>query len=213
MNYLQTQLPTDTWVDCSWNEFIQIVENQVIEKANFYYHNGQVRIEMPPVGSDHADNNGIIVILINLFGIAKNLPMRLRVNCSYRKAGVREAQPDVSYYIGGTIAPTGSSVVDLDNNSPPDLVIEIADTSLADDLGQKRLLYEDLAVNEYWVVDVKKVQITAFKIIPHGGSQRISESNVLPGLAIALLEEGLRRSRETDNTSVASWFLATVQDL
>jgi Uma2 family endonuclease len=139
--------------------------------------------------------------------------MRLRVNCSYRKTGVREAQPDASYYIGGAIAPTGSSVVDLDNNSPPDLVIEIADTSLADDLGQKRLLYEDLAVNEYWVVDVKKVQITAFKIIPNGGSQRISESNVLPGLAIALLEEGLRRSRETDNTSVASWFLATVQDL
>ena len=64
-----------------------------------------------------------------------------------------------------------------------------------------------------WVVDVKKVRITAFKIIPNGGSQRISESNVLPGLAIALLEEGLRRSRETDNTSVASWFLATVQDL
>ncbi len=139
--------------------------------------------------------------------------MNLLINCSYRKTGVREAQPDASYYIGGAIAPTGSSVVDLDNNSPPDLVIEIADTSLADDLGQKRLLYEDLAVNEYWVVDVKKVQITAFKIIPNGGSQRVSESNVLPGLAIALLEEGLRLSRETDNTSVASWFLATVQDL
>jgi Uma2 family endonuclease len=213
MSYLQTQLPTDTWVDCSWNEFIQIVENQVIEKANFYYHNGQVRIEMPPVGSLHSRDNGIIVILVNQFGIAKGIQLNLLINCSYRKTGVREAQPDASYYIGGAIAPTGSSVVDLDRNSPPNLVIEIADTSLADDLGQKRLLYEDLAVNEYWVVDVKKVQITAFKIIPHGGSQRISESNVLPGLAIALLEEGLRRSRETDNTSVASWFLATVQDL
>ena len=62
-------------------------------------------------------------------------------------------------------------------------------------------------------MDVKKARITAFKIIPDGGSQRISESNVLPGLAIALLEEGLQRSREMDNTSVASWFLATVQDL
>lgn len=213
MNYLQTQLPTDTWVDCGWNEFIQIVENPIYEKAKFYYHNRQLRIEMPPVGSDHADDNGIIVVLINLFGIAKNLPMRLKVNCSYRRSGLREAQPDASYYIGErvSLAPTGSSVVNLDNNSPPDLVIEIADTSLADDLGQKRLLYEDLAVNEYWVVDVKKARITAFKIIPDGGSQRISESSVLPGLAIALIEEGLQRSREIDNTSVASWFLATVQ--
>lgn len=61
------------------------------------------------------------------------------------------------------------------------------------------------------VVDVKRARITAFQIIPNGGSQRISESNVLPGLAIALLEEGLRRSREMDNTSIAAWFLA--QDL
>lgn len=88
------------------------------------------------------------------------------------------------------------------------MAIEIADTSLADDLGQLRLLYEDLAVSEYWVVDVKRARITAFQIIPNGGSQKISESNVLPGFAIALVEEGLRRSREMDNTSVAAWFLA-----
>ena len=215
MSELQTKLPTDTWVDCPWDEFVQAIEDPAYEKAKCYYHNGQLRIEMPPVGPKHADDNGIIVILINLFGIAKGIPMRLLINCSYRKQGVRETQPNASYYIGQRVnlAPTGSAVVNLDSNSPPDLAIEIADTSLADDLGQKRLLYEDLAVTEYWVVDVKKARITAFKIIPDGGSQRISESNVLPGLAIALLEEGLQRSREMDNTSVASWFLTTVQDL
>ncbi len=53
-------------------------------------------------------------------------------------------------------------------------------------------------------MDVKQAQITAFKIVPNSGSQRISESNVLPGLAIALLEAGLQRSREMDNTSVAA---------
>ncbi len=213
MSEIQTKLPSDTWVDCTWDEFIEAIAQPEYEKAKCYYHNGQLRIEMPPVGSDHADDNGIIVILINLFGIAKNLPMRLRVNCSYRKSGVREAQPDASYYIGErvSLAPKGRNVVNLDSNSPPDLAIEIADTSLADDLGQKRLLYEDLAVAEYWVVDVKRARITAFQIIPNGGSQRISESNVLPQLAIALLEEALRRSRQMDHTSVAGWFLAQVQ--
>ena len=214
MSELQTKLPSDTWVDCTWDEFIQVIEDQVYAKAKCYYHNGQLRIEMSPVGPDHADDNGIIAILINLFGIAKGIPMRLRVNCSYRKPGVREGQPDASYYVGERVhlAPRGSSVVNLDSNPPPDLAIEVADTSLADDLGQKRLLYEDLAVAEYWVVDVKKARITAFKIVPNGGSQRISESNVLPGLAIALLEEGLRLSREIDNTSVGAWFLAQVQE-
>jgi Uma2 family endonuclease len=164
MTELQIKLPIDTWVDCTWHEFIEAIEDPLYEKAKSYYHNGQLRIEMSLVGPDHADDNGIIVVLVNLFGIATGIPMRLLINCSYRKPGVREAQPDASYYIGERVglAPTGSSVVDLDNNAPPDLAIEIADTSLGDDLGQKRILYEDLAVAEYWVVDVKKAQNYCF---------------------------------------------------
>lgn len=207
---LQTKILTDTWITVTWNEYTQLVENREYEKAKCYYHKEQLRIEMPPVGADHANNNGIVTILVNLFGIAKAIPLLLFINCSYRKIGVREAQPDASYYIGESVklAPTGSSVVDLDNNQPPDLVIEIADTSLSDDLGAKRILYEDLGVKEYWVVDVKKAQITAFKIIANNGSQRITLSEILPGLAISLLEEALQRSRTMDNTEVGSWFLA-----
>ncbi|WP_333319560.1 hypothetical protein [Microcoleus sp. B4-C1] len=55
-----------------------------------------MRIEMAAVGPDHADDNGVIVILINLLGIAKGIKMRLLVNCSYAKTGVRGAQPDAS---------------------------------------------------------------------------------------------------------------------
>lgn len=213
MSKLSTQLLSDTWILASWDDYIQIIENPTNEKAKGYYNNGKLRIEMPPVGPDRADDNGIIVVLVNLFGIAKSLEMRLKVNCSYRKPGVREAQPDASYYIGERVqlAPTGSSIVDLNSSQPPDLAIEIADTSLSSDLGEKRILYEDLGVTEYWVVDVKKAQITSFKITASGGSQRIRESVVLPGLAIALLEEGLQRSRRVDNTKVGQWFLAQVQ--
>lgn len=213
MTNLQTKLPTDNWITATWNEYIQLIEDPAYEKAKSYYHKEQLRIEMPPVGPDHADDNGIITILVYNYGIAKGIRMRLKVNCSYRKRGIREAQPDVSYYIGSRVqfAPTGSSIVDLDNNQPPDLVIEIADTSLSDDLGAKRILYEDLGVSEYWVVDVKKAKITAFKIIANNGSQRIPVSETLPGLAISLLEEGLQRSRTMDNTEVGSWFLQQVQ--
>ncbi|HEY9613179.1 Uma2 family endonuclease [Allocoleopsis sp.] len=213
MSELQIKIPTDTWVLAAWDEYIQAIEDPAYEKAKGYYHNGQLRIEMPPVGPDHADDNGIIVILVYNFGIAKGIRMRLKVNCSYRKPGVREAQPDASYYLGERVqlAPTGTSIVNLENHQPPDLAIEVADTSLSDDLGEKRILYEDLGVAEYWVVDVKKARITAFKIIANEGSQRIRESEVLPGLAISLLEEALRRSRQMDNTEVGAWFMAQVQ--
>ncbi len=138
--------------------------------------------------------------------------MNLLINCSYQKPGEKEVQPDVSYYLGerANLAPTGNSVTNLNNIAISDLAIEIADSSLADDLGQKRLIYEDLAIPEYWVIDVKKARITAFKIVSNGGSQRISESVVLLGLDFALLEEGLQRSRQTAHTSVAAWFLTCI---
>ncbi len=212
MNELQTKLPINTWIDCTWNDFIQLQQAPEYEKAKCYYHNGQLRIEMPPVGSDHSRDNGIVVILVNQYAIAKSIPLNLLINCSYQKLGEKEIQPDVSYYVGerANLAPVGSSVANLDNVALPDLAIEIANTSLADDLGQKRLIYQDLAISEYWVVDVKKARITAFKIVPNGGSQRISQSVALPGLDFALLEEGLQRSRQTDHTSVAAWFLTCI---
>ncbi len=210
---MQTTLPTDIWVSATWEEYEQAIATPAYAQARGYYHNGQMRIEMSPVGPNHASDNSLIDILVNLFGIAKGIPLRSLSNCSYRKKGVRECQPDLSYYIGDRVSasPQGSSVVNLDNAPAPDLAIEIADTSLADDLGVKRLLYEDVGVAEYWVVDVQQASITAFRILPDQASQRIAQSQVLPGLAIALLEEALQRSRQKDNSQVGAWFLAEVQ--
>ncbi|GEM_PF-1661342 len=85
-----------------------------------------------------------------------------------------------------------------------------ADTSLADDQGAKRLLYEDLQVKEYWILDVQNVRIIAFAI-ESGGSRRITESQVLPGLSISMLEEVLRRTRTMDQSQVGSWLLTQFQ--
>ena len=213
MSELQTKLPTDTWIEATWKEYIQAVADPQLEKAKCYYHNRRLRIEMPPVGPNHASDNTVIIGMINLFCTIKGIPQKGLTNCSYRKTGIRECQPDVSYYIGERVklAPQGSSVVSLDSHFPPDLVIEVADTSFADDIGEKRMLYEDMQVREYWVVDVRKAQIIAFSMIANSGSQRITESQVLPELPLSLLEESLQRSRNLDQTQVGTWFLEQIQ--
>ena len=212
MSELQTKLPTDTWVVATWDEYIQAIEDPAYEKAKGYYHNGHLRIEMPPVGSDHASDHTIIIFAVNLFATLKGIPLNGRDNCTYRKAGVQECQPDVSYHIGdrAQVIPWGTSIIDLDVYPLPDLVIEIANTSLADDKGEKRLLYEDLKVAEYWIVDVQNVQIIAFAIADRG-SKRITQSQVLPGLKILLLEEALRRSRQVDQAQVGAWLLSQMR--
>lgn len=212
MSELQTKLPTETWVVATWDEYIQAIEDPSYEKAKGYYHNGKLRIEMSPVGSDHASDHTVIIFAVNLFATIKGIPLNGRDNCTYRKTGYQEAQPDVSYYINenADAVPWGTSIINLDNYPPPDLVIEIANTSLADDKGEKRLLYEELKVGEYWIVDVQNVQILAFAVAD-GGSKRITQSQVLPGLAIALLEDALRRTRQMNQGEVGAWLLAQFQ--
>ena len=108
---------------------------------------------MSPVGDDHARDRTSITLTTGLFAGLKDIPMNEIDNCTYRKTGFQDAQPDLSYYIGekANSTPSGTTIVDLDTYPPPDLAIEIevANTSLTDDRGKKRLLYEDLNVKEY----------------------------------------------------------------
>ncbi len=212
MNKTKTQLPTDTWITATWEEYIQTIEDPSYEKAKVYYHKGKLRIEMSPLGNDHANDHLLLIAAITLFTTTKNIILNGKDNCTYRKTGYQATQPDVSYYIGenADVIPWGTSIIDLDIYPPPTLVIEVANTSLADDKGEKRLLYEAMNVSEYWIVDVQNVEIIAFAIA-NGGSKKINESQVLPGLAISLLEEALKRTRQTNQTQVYTWLLSQFQ--
>ena len=102
----------------------------------------------------------------------------------------------------------------LDVYPAPDLVIETANISWADDIGKKRLMYEDMGMKEYWVIDVKNVEILAFAITDFEGtkgSYRITRSQVIIGLEIELLKEALHLSRENDHGYVTSWLLTKLQ--
>ena len=202
----------DTWVIASWNEYIQMIEAPGLEKAKGYYYNGRMKIEMPPVGNDHASDHTIIIFAVNLFASIKGIPLNGKDNCTYRKTGIQEIQPDVSYYIGenADVVPYGTSIIDLNIYLRPDLAIEVANTSLADDKSEKRLLYEDVGVAEYWIIDVQNLQIIAFSIA-EGGSRRITQSQVLPGSEIPLLEAALRRTRQMNQSLVGSWLLNQFQ--
>ncbi len=213
MTNLQVKIPTDTWISATWEEYLQTIENPIYAKAKSYYYQGKLRIEMSPVSYDHARDDILISTAINIFCGLKNIDSNGLGDCSYRKIGLREVQPDISYYIGdnANIIPTGTSIIDLDRYPSPDLVIEIANTSLSDDKGEKRLIYEDLKVKEYWIVDVKNVDIIAFTMVD-GGSKRITESLVLPGLLIDVLKEALQQSRSINQNQVIASLLSQFKE-
>lgn len=200
---------TDTWVQATWEEFMTLAYDPAYKTGKTYYNRGKARIEMTPIGWNHAEDNSIISTLVILFCALRRIPVKELTNCSFRKTNLQEAQPDIAFYITSldNIPPRSNSPVDLNQFAAPALVVEMAASSLSDDLGEKRLLYEQINVEEYWVVDVNQAEVTAFAIAD-GGSRQIDTSQVLPGLTMALVKEALERSRSEEHGAITRWLLS-----
>jgi len=200
----------DTWVKASWEEFMALADNPAYEKGKFYYHQGYMRIEMAAVGPRHGRQNSIISKVISLFATVKNIPIIEFTNTSFRKAGLDEFQPDLAFYIGSglRVPPETNSPVDLNKYDPPTLVVEVGASSISDDLGRKRLLYERAGVREYWVNDANAWDAIAFSIAQKRSGE-IQESLVLSGLTLALVKEALQRSQTEDDGAITRWLLQT----
>jgi len=207
-----TKLMTDIWVSATWDQFLALSQDSESSTARCYYDSGLMRIETMPTGSAHGQDNALLAAIITLYGIVSNLSYVSFVNTSFRKSGERECQPDLAYYIDSNVQrPTkNNQAVDMDVWNAPTLAIEIASTSLSDDVGNKRLLYERLGVGEYWVVDVTAATMIAFEVA-NQGSRQIQISQVLPGLAMNVVEEALRRSQTDDDGAVSQWLLREFQ--
>jgi Uma2 family endonuclease len=201
------------WQLASWETFTAIADHPDYAKAKCYYFESRMRVETMGVGPNHAVDNTLLILAIGLFCMTRGINNRGLTNASYQKQNYSEAQPDVSYYLGTAVQqiPDNNTVIDLNRYLAPDLVIEIAATSLNEDLGTKRLLYQALGIKEYWVFNVEKAEISAFQILDIEKSEPIRESIVLPGLELSLLEEALRSRTTCDDSQIMAQLLTQFQ--
>lgn len=213
-------IETDAWIPAGWAEYEALWDGDSdrggissdLEKARCYYDSGWMRIEMAALGPWHGRDNSIVSKVVSLFATLRMIRMVELTNTSFRKVGEREGQPDIAFYLGATfkLPPQNNQPVDIERYGAPHLVIEIASTTLGDDLGRKRLLYERLGVQEYWVVNVATSEVLAFAV-EQGGSREIRDSQVLPGLVLSTVEEAMGRSATEDDGAIARWLLQIFQ--
>ena len=201
-------LVTDAWIKATWETYVTLADDPTYSKSRCYYDDGWMRIEMAALGPLHGRENSIVSTLIILFATLKNIRIVELTNTPFRKPGTRDGQPDIAFYIGSTfeLPPRDNKPVNVDKFGAPQLAVEIASTSLDDDLGRKRLLYERLGVEEYWVVDVAAGEVIAFEVLA-GKSGQIKVSKVLPELQFSRVEEALKRSQTEDDGTINRWLL------
>lgn len=203
-----SQILTETWQAMTWSEFQKLTTQAEYNQARFYYHHSQMKIEMSPLGINHSRNNAVVARLISLFATCKNIKVLEFINVTLRKAEVQECQPDSVFYLEDIpqFPCRSNEPIDLNQYPPPALVIEISSTTMADDLGEKRLLYEQLGIREYWVINTNNSQVTMLKMF-EGGSREIEVSQVLPNLQSLVVKEAIERSKIYDDGEVNRWLI------
>ena len=199
-------VPLETWVKADWESFLSFADDPTLEEGKFYYDDGFMRIEMSPVGISHSSDNSIASTVIVLFASLNFIPIKELTNPSLRQVGIRECQPDIAFYVGNLpLLPRNNSSLNVDELGSPNLAVEISATSLIDDSTRKLQIYRKLGVKEYWVVDVNNSRVIATNLTT---GEAISTSYLLPGLAIATIEEALIRSHTEDHGAVTRWLLS-----
>jgi Uma2 family endonuclease len=200
----------------TWEDYLHHVENTNSHRERVFFHLGVMWIEdMGNEGISHVRFNKLFTMLFYCwFSRIAGIKFDLLGGCVIEKPQTQGASTDEVLYIG-----EGSPQyvegeprrVNLNQWHIPDLVVEIADTTLASDLDEKKQLYLALAIPEYWVVDVKGKRVLAFVLID-GKYRECTESVALRGLPIELLEQTLTRIDNT-NGNAALWFAAQIEKL
>jgi Uma2 family endonuclease len=217
VNSLATAEILPQWQPAAWEDYVAVRDNPTIDWSRIFFNRDQLLVDIGKEGINHAKFSDLLTMLFFIwFSRFIGQPAESLGRCLIEKPNTQAASPDLVLYIGEGVPywqPGEPRRIELNKWRVPDLVGEISDTTLADDLDEKKQLYANLGVPEYWVVNVLSVQVIAFRLQENGKYRQCSESMALAGLPIALLEQTLQRLSEGTNISAATWFAQQLTSL
>lgn len=206
----QTVINFPQWQIATWEDYVNYRDHPDSERVRLFFNGTHLLIDMGNEGINHANIDNLFAMLFFIwFSRFSEMTASVLGGCVLEKTKMRSAAPDLVLYLGENIPQWQEGEprrIDLNQWRVPDLVGEISDTTLATDLDEKKKLYADLEIPEYWVIDVKGKQVFAFRLQPDKTYQQIATSIALKDLPIVLLEETLQQLTQGTNISAANWF-------
>jgi Uma2 family endonuclease len=205
------------WQPATWEDYLTVRDDPGIEWERIFFDNDSLFIDMGKEGINHATICDLFTMLF-AFWFSQNPEQTFSSlgRCLLEKPKKRACSPDLVLYLGENYPrwqPGERRYLNFNQWRVPNLVGEIADTTLAMDLDEKKQLYADLGIPEYWVIDVQGKRVFAFVLQENGKYQECGESLALAGLPILLLEETLMQLDEGTNGSAALWFSQQIVNL
>lgn len=131
----------------SWATYESLLADHLdASSPRFTFDQGWLEIMSP--SSEHEELSHVITLLVNVLAEEMNIDVRGFGSTTFRRADLaRGFEPDSCFYIQNVERISGKSKLDLANDPPPDLVIEIDITSPSIN---KLPLYAQVGVPEVW---------------------------------------------------------------
>lgn len=205
------------WKPATWEDYLAYCEDPSLDEVRLFFNQGYLLVDMGNEGINHARFSRLFAMLFLSWFARK--PEQIAEDlggCVIEKPKTQGASPDLVLYIGEGVPQWQEGEprkINLHNWRVPDLVGEVADTTLATDLDEKKRLYADLQIPEYWVIDIRGERVLAFRLQEDEKYQQVEYSVALEGLPIALLEQTLAQLNQGTNVSAALWFAQQIADL
>lgn len=161
-------------VTAKWSlqDYHQMIETGLLDERKVELVNGEI-IEMSPEGAPHSSYCGEIAeylrrILGDRAKVREAHPITLVTNS--------EPEPDIA------IVRNRSTLYRDRHPHPEDIfwLIEIANSTLAKDLGTKKDLYGNAGIAEYWVLNLQTTKLIVFRDLGKSGYQ--SETSLTTGI-------------------------------
>mgnify|MGYP000329684296 CR=1 FL=1 len=212
---ITTEFPN--WQPATWEDYLNCRDNSSADRVRLFFDGEKLFVDMGSEGINHSSISDLFAMLFFIWFSRSNAATAQSLGrCLLEKPPLQAASPDLVLYIGEGVPQWEEGQprrINLDNWRVPDLVGEISDTTLATDLDEKKQLYADLEIPEYWVVDVVGKRVLAFRLQQNKTYQQVAQSVALEGLPVSLLGQTLQRLNQGTNISAASWFAGAIANL
>jgi len=203
-NLQQLDIPPGNAVrfrDISWQDFESILA--VMEDGyavRFAYHEGTLEIKMPSAKHERDKSllSDFVDILLEELDIDSECFGSVTLKRQMMQSGI---EPDECFYIQNESIVRGRTDLDFSIDPPPDLAIEIDNTS---DSRLRFNSYQALGVGEVWRYDGIKIEIY---VLGDEGYEKRDRSAIFPDIPIGdRFEEFLEQSRTLGRTKALKAF-------
>jgi Uma2 family endonuclease len=190
----------------SWETFEALLRDTGEDRGSrFAYDCGVLEIMTPLFEHENPKSNfGNFII-----ALAEELGIEVRSAGSTtlkRKISKRGIEPDTCYYIHNELAIRGKQTLDLENDPPPDLAIEIDITSSS---VNKLGIYSALGVTELWRYDGQNLK---FYQLIEGQYVECKFSIAFPIVSVSEISRFIEQSKSMGEIALLKSFRAWVRD-